>query len=48
MGKIGEFRELDCAVLTKIRRGGANAMRTASINRACSHFYSILGVYKRV
>jgi hypothetical protein len=46
VGKIGEFRELDCAVLTKIRRGGADATRTVSVGRGFSHFYSILGVYK--
>ena len=46
VGMIGEFRELDCAVLTNIRRGGADATRTVSVGRGFSHFYSILGVYK--
>jgi hypothetical protein len=44
VSRIGEFREMDCAILTKIRRGGTDATRTISLGKGKTHFYSILGV----
>ncbi len=47
VSRIGEFQEMECAILTKIRRGGADATRTVSLGKGKTHFYSILGVLQR-
>ena len=46
--QVGEFRELDCAILTKCRkgRGKDGGTRTRKKGPGQTHFYSILGVYE--
>ena len=45
MARLGEFLILDCAILTKIKKG-AGVTRTLSVGKGKTHFFSLLGVYE--
>ena len=45
MARLGEFLTLDCAILTKIKKG-AGGTRTVSVGKGKTHFFSLLGVYE--